>query len=136
MNTCLVQVVNRLYLSIPTIREMLAVLPMTESSEALLWLLKHLVSMESGTALDDSYEHMVAAAATTSMPLEELAKSSDFHVGDALGLLEASHWLLYSIVAVAEVGGLERPMNIAQKLMEGLEGRLVRGGYRNEEGVD
>ncbi|MHA2003910.1 MAG: DEAD/DEAH box helicase [Candidatus Thorarchaeota archaeon] len=99
------RVVNRLYLSIPTIRELLAVLPRIEDSTTLLWLLKHLVSIESGISLEDTFEHLVAAAATTDLPLEELAQSSGFPLGDAFGLLEAAQWLLYSIVAVAEVGG-------------------------------
>ncbi|MHA2310230.1 MAG: DEAD/DEAH box helicase [Candidatus Thorarchaeota archaeon] len=128
--TRLGRVVNRLYLSIPTIREMLAVLPMIEESTALLWLLKHLVSIEAGMSLEDSFEHLVAAAATTDIPLEELARSTGFHLGDAYGLLESAQWLLYSIEAVAEVGGLKKPMEVSQKLMEGLERRLARSMNR------
>ena len=133
--TQLGRIVNRLYLSIPTIRELLAVLPRIEESTTLLWLLKHLVSIESGTSLDDSFEHLIAAAATTDIPFEELARSSGFHLGDAYGLLEAAHWLLYAIVAVAEVGGLKQPMAVSQTLMDGLEKRLASGAKRKSGGV-
>ncbi|MFX0054585.1 MAG: DEAD/DEAH box helicase [Promethearchaeota archaeon] len=130
------RIANRLYLSIPTIRELLAVLPRVEESTALLWLLKHLVSIESGTSLEESFEHLVAAAATTDIPLEELARSSGFHLGDAYGLLEAAHWLLYAIAAVAEVGGLKQPMAVSQRLMEGLETRLAGSRKQDFGGVN
>jgi hypothetical protein len=134
--TRLGRVVNRLYLSIPTIRELLAVLPKIEESTTLLWLLKHLVSIESGSPLEDSFEHLVAAAATTDIPLEELARSSGFHLGDAIGLLEAAQWLLYAIMAVAEVGGLKKPMAVSQRLMEGLERRLARSKKQSTGGIE
>jgi superfamily II DNA/RNA helicase len=134
--TRLGRVVNRLYLSIPTVRELLAVLPMIEESTSLLWLLKHLVSIESGVSLEDSFEHLVAAAATTSIPLEELAHSSGFHLGDANGLLEAARWLLYAIVAVSEVGGLKQPMAVSQRLMDGLETRFASGMTHYNGGVE
>jgi replicative superfamily II helicase len=134
--TRLGKVVNRLYLSIPTIRELLAVLPRIEESTTLLWLLKHLVSIESGTSLEDTFEHLVAAAATTDIPLDELARSSGFHLGDAIGLLEAAQWLLYSIVAVAEVGGLKESMVVSQRLMEGLERRLANSKKQSIGGIE
>jgi hypothetical protein len=134
--TRLGRIVNRLYLSIPTIRELLAILPRVEESTTLLWLLKHLVSIESGTSLDDSFEHLVAAASTTDIPLEELARSSGFHLGDAYGLLEASQWLLHSIIAVAEVGGLRPPMEVSQRLMRGLETRLARNKKQKIGGME
>jgi hypothetical protein len=112
------------------------VLPRIEDSTTLLWLLKHLVSIESGISLEDTFEHLVAAAATTDLPLEELAQSSGFPLGDAFGLLEAAQWLLYSIVAVAEVGGLKQSMEVSQRLMEGLEMRLVRSEKRSNGGVE
>jgi superfamily II DNA/RNA helicase len=133
--TRLGRIANRLYLSIPTIRELLAVLPRIQESTSLLWLLKHLVSIESGTSLEDSFEHLVAAAATTDIPLEELARDSGFHLGDAYGFLEAAHWLLYAIVAVAEVGGLKQPMAVSQRLMEGLETRLATGAKQKSGGA-
>jgi replicative superfamily II helicase len=133
--TRLGRIVNRLYLGIPTVRELLAVLPRIEESTTLLWLLKHLVSIESGASLEESFEHLVAAAATTDIPLEELARSSGFHLGDAYGLLEAAHWLLYAIAAVAEIGSLKQPMAVSQRLMEGLEARFTGGKMQKFGGV-
>ncbi|MFW9888369.1 MAG: hypothetical protein ACFFER_09315, partial [Candidatus Thorarchaeota archaeon] len=134
--TRLGRIVNRLYLGIPTIRELLALLPRIEESTTLLWLLKHLVSIESGTSLEDSFEHLIAAAATTDIPLEELARSSGFHLGDAYGLLEAAHWLLYAVIAVAEEGGLKQPIAVSQRLMEGLETRLAKSKKQSLGGVE
>jgi hypothetical protein len=130
--TRLGRVVNRLYLGIPTVRELLALLPLTGDSVGLLWLLKHLVSLETNTALGENFEHLIAAAATTDVPLKELARSTGHNVGDVVGLIETSRWLLYSIAAVSEVGGLQSVLTIARNLLDRLEKRLVVSHDRSD----
>jgi superfamily II DNA/RNA helicase len=115
---------NRLYLKITTLREMLALLPMAEDSTNLLWLLKHLVSLETGGALDDSFEHLIAAVVSTDIDLSEIANNYGFHEGDVIGLLETSRWLLFAIGVISEVGGLAIALELAQGLLSTLELKL------------
>jgi superfamily II DNA/RNA helicase len=122
--TKLGSIANRLYLKITTIREMLALLPMVENSTSLLWLLKHLVSLETGGTLDDSFEHLVAAVASTDIDLGELANNYGFHEGDVNGLLETSRWLLFAIGVISDVGGLTIALELSQGLLSTLELKL------------
>ncbi|NHJ15146.1 MAG: DEAD/DEAH box helicase [Candidatus Thorarchaeota archaeon] len=136
--THLGRIANRLYLRIPTIREMLAILPSTQDSSGLLWLLRHLVSLETGSVLDDKFDHMIAAIATTDIPLNRLAREADLHDGDLYGLLETTRWLLYSLVAISELGGLENSMSLAANLLGSIDarfsvGRRNRTKMENEE---
>ncbi|MBD3406881.1 MAG: DEAD/DEAH box helicase [Candidatus Lokiarchaeota archaeon] len=122
--THLGRVVNRLYLSIPTIREMIAILPFTESSGDLLWLLRHLVAIESGSTLDESYDNLVAGVASTDIEVSKLAENLGLHVGDAFGLLETSRWLLSAISAISEIGGFEQLTTRSLDLLESLDRSL------------
>ncbi|TXT55239.1 MAG: putative ski2-type helicase [Candidatus Thorarchaeota archaeon] len=131
--THLGSVVNRLYLSIPTIREMIALLPFTSDVEDLLWLLRHLASIETGSSLDDSYENLVAGVASTDMEISKLAESLELHVGDAYGLLETSRWLLSAISAVSEIGGFEELVQKSTNLLKSLDNRLGRTTPENQE---
>jgi hypothetical protein len=121
---------NRLYLSIPTARELLALIPTTEDSRKLLWLLRHLVSLESGVGLDDSFDNMLAALVSTDIPMKQIADQNDISLGDMYGLIETSRWLLHSIAVVAELGGLSKVLGMSRSLLEAVEGRFTnRGEY-------
>ncbi|MHA2352681.1 MAG: DEAD/DEAH box helicase [Candidatus Thorarchaeota archaeon] len=122
--TKLGRTVNRLYLSIPTVRELLAILPTIEDTTQLLWLLRHLVSLESGSNLDDSFEHMMAALASTDISVRQLADKLGISMGDMHGLLESSRWILHSVSIIAELGGLSKILGMSRSLLEALESRF------------
>jgi superfamily II helicase len=124
--TRLGRTVNRLYLSIRTVRELMAMMPFTEDAVSLLSLVRHLVSLESVSELDESFENLIGAAATTSMSIRDIAENVGVPVGDAHSLLERSRWLLASIVVLAELGGLTRLVELSSGLLGGIEERLGR----------
>jgi hypothetical protein len=124
--THLGRIANRLYLGTSTVRELLALLPTTQDSSSLLWLLRHLVSLETSTALEEQFDHLIAALATTDIPVARLAKDAGLHDGDVYGLVETSRWLLYSMVAISEIGGMEKSMQLAANLLGSLDARLNR----------
>lgn len=124
--TKLGRIVNRLYLSIRTVRELMALLPITEDAVSLLSLLRHLVSLELVSDLDQSFENLIGTAATGSMSVRELAEFTGIPYGDAYGLLERARWLLYSIMVLAEHGGLSRLMELSSGLLRGIDERLGR----------
>ena len=130
--TKLGRTVNRLYLSIPTIRELLALLPMTEDNTQLLWLLRHLVSLESGSSLDDSFDHMMAALAATDISVRQIANQIGISMGDVYGLLETSRWLLHSISIISEIGGLSKVLGMSRSLLEALDSRFSNRGGEDE----
>ncbi|OLS31712.1 MAG: putative ski2-type helicase [Candidatus Thorarchaeota archaeon AB_25] len=130
--TKLGRTVNRLYLSIPTVRELLAILPTTEDNTQLLWLLRHLVSLESGSTLDDSFEHMMAALASTDISVRQLADKIGISMGDMHGLLESSRWILHSVSIIAELGGLSKILGMSRSLLEALESRFSESGGEEE----
>jgi superfamily II DNA/RNA helicase len=126
--TKLGRTVNRLYLSIPTVRELLAILPTTEDNTQLLWLLRHLLSLESGNSLDESYDHMMAALASTDISVRQLADKIGISMGDMHGLLESSRWILHSVSIIAELGGLSKIIGMSRSLLEALESRFSESG--------
>ena len=126
--TKLGRTVNRLYLSIPTVRELLALLPTIDDNTKLLWVLRHLVSLESGNNLDESYDHMMAALAATDISVRQLADQLGISMGDMFGLLESSRWLLHSLAIIAEIGGLSKVLGMARGLLEALESRFDDNG--------
>jgi superfamily II DNA/RNA helicase len=130
--TKLGRTVNRLYLSIPTIRELLALLPTIDNNTKLLWMLRHLVAIEIGNNLDDSFDHMMAALATTDISIRQLADQLGINMGDMYGLLESSKWLLSSISIIAELGGLSKVLGMARGLLEALESRFGENGGDEE----
>jgi superfamily II DNA/RNA helicase len=130
--TKLGRTVNRLYLSIPTVRELLALLPTTEDNTQLLWLLRHLVSLESGMNLDDSFDHMMAALASTDISVRQLADKIGISMGDMYGLLESSRWLLHSVSIISELGGLSKVLGMSRGLLEALESRFSERGGEEE----
>jgi len=123
---------NRLYLSIPTVRELLALIPSTEDSPRLLWLLRHLVSIESGVGLDDSFDNMLAALVSTDIPLKQVADQNSISLGDMYGLIETSRWLLHSIAVAAELGGLAKVLGMSRSLLEAIEERFRNRGEHDK----
>jgi replicative superfamily II helicase len=115
---------NRLYLSIPTVREILALLPQTENTSELLWLLRHIVSIETGMSLDDSFDNLVSFLVTTQIPIRELAEQFGMNIGDVYGLIDTSRWLLHAISVLSDLGGLARTLELSQGLAEALDNRL------------
>lgn len=132
--TKLGRLINRLYLSIPTAREMLALLPQTEDRASLLWLLRHLISIESGMSLGESFDQLIDALTSTHVPIAELAKTSGFHEGDINGLIETTTWLLHSIHAVGRLGGLLPVMTTAENMIQALDLAQSRGPTSNDNG--
>ena len=124
--TRLGRTVNRLYLTIRTVRELMAMMPFTEDAVSLISLVRHIVSMESVSELDESFENLIGAAATTSMSIRDIAEKVGVPVGDAYSLLERSRWLLASIVVLAGLGGLTRLVELGNGLLGGVEERLGR----------
>ncbi|TFF91065.1 DEAD/DEAH box helicase [Candidatus Thorarchaeota archaeon] len=125
------RIVSRLYLSISTVREMLACLPFTDDSVGLMSLLRHLVSIESNLSLDESFVQFVGTMATTSTPIRDVAEDCGIPLGDAFGLLDRSRWLLYAINVLAEHGGLQSLQETSGSLLRAidirLDGRFIDG---------
>ncbi len=121
--TRLGRLVCRLYLRISTTREMLALLPLVDNGQDVVSLLRHLVSLEMGARLPDSFESFIAGLASTGIPLSKLAADAEIDEGDALGLVDASRWLLSAMAAVADHGGLDTAREIIQSLLVALDGR-------------
>ncbi|MHA1287698.1 MAG: hypothetical protein ACTSPB_09880, partial [Candidatus Thorarchaeota archaeon] len=121
---------NRLYLSIPTVREILALLPMTNSSSELLWLLRHVVAIESGMSIDESFDNLIGSLVTTDISVADLATQFGLSIGDVYGLLDTSRWLLRSISVLSELGGLARTFELSQGLADVLDKRF---SSKNEE---
>ncbi len=115
---------NRLYLSIPTIREILALLPTTNSSTELLWLLRHVVAIESGTSVDESFDNLIGSLITTNISVSDLANQFGLSIGDIYGLVDTSRWLLRSISVLSELGGLARTFELSQRLADVLDKRF------------
>lgn len=128
------RLVCRLYLSIPTVRELLAWMPMTEDSVDLMDLLRHLASIESDLRLDETFEQFIGAVATTSAPIWEVAESSGIPLGDAFGLLDRTRWLLYAVNVLAEYGGLDRLRELSDSLLRAIDSRL--DNRRTYDGAD
>jgi len=126
--------VNRLYLSMPAAREMIALLPTADNGSSLLWLLRHLVSLETGTALAERFEQLIAALATTDASISELSRTAELHEGDVYGLIETGRWLLHSIGTVAALGGLSEVCEVTSRLSESLESRMKRRDPYDSEG--
>ncbi|RDE12451.1 MAG: hypothetical protein C4K48_09975 [Candidatus Thorarchaeota archaeon] len=123
--TRLGRAVSRLYLRIPTVRETLAMLPSTDDVESLLWLLRHVVSIETGMSLGDGFDNLISYLVTTETSIEDLAHQFELGIGDVYGLLDTSRWLLHAISALADLGGLEKATEIAKGLCEALDRRLT-----------
>lgn len=123
--TSLGRLVNRLYLKIPTVREMQALLPSVNDGADLLWLLRHLISIELGSDIDESFEDLIAGLASTDIPLGTLASNAGMSEGDAFGLVDTARWLATAISAIAEHGGLIEIAELAQSLTIALERRTI-----------
>lgn len=123
--TRLGRAVNRLYLRIPTVRETLAMLTTTQDVKSLLWLLRHIVSIETGMSLDEGFDNLVSFLVTTDIAIQDLAKQFELSIGDVYGLLDTSRWLLHAISVLSDLGGLSKVMELSQGLREALERRLT-----------
>ena len=122
--THLGRIVNRLYLRINAIREMLPILSVIDSPQGLLSLLKHLITLESPYIVDDNFENTLLTIATTNIPLEDIGRNVGCPLGDLLSLLELSRWLLYSIAAVADIGGMNDTSDMSNRLLVDIDARL------------
>ncbi len=132
--THLGRIVNRLYLSTSTFREMHVLIPLTKDNSGLLWLLRHLVSLETGKRMDDGFEHLIGTVVTTKTPLSSIARSFEVSVGDLHALLDCSRWLLYCLSVIAGHGHMEELAARAQDLLMRIESRI--GGSKEDESID
>jgi len=124
--TQLGRVVNRLYLKIPTVRELLALLPFVEDNTQLVGLVKHLALMETGQNPDVAFETIIGTIVATALPMQEIASTAGVPVGDVFTVLDRTKWLLHSVATVAKTGGLSRVSSIATELKELLEARMFK----------
>ena len=122
--THLGRLVNRLYLKIDTFREMMAMLPLVEDNTRLLWLLHHLVQLESGKRLDLPFDHLLGLVVTTTTPLPEIAREFSLSFGDLIFILENAQWLLYCIAVIAKHGRLTHAFEAAYDLKAMIDERL------------
>jgi hypothetical protein len=90
------------------------------------------VSLESGMNLDDSFDHMMAALASTDISVRQLADKIGISMGDMYGLLESSRWLLHSVSIISELGGLSKVLGMSRGLLEALESRFSERGGEEE----
>jgi superfamily II DNA/RNA helicase len=120
------RLVTRLYLSISTVRELLACMPFTNDAVGLMSLLRHLVEMEGELSLDESYDQFVSTVATTSASVRDTAEACGIPLGDAYGLLDRSRWLLHAINILSAHGGLEGLEEISGSLFRAVDSRFDR----------
>ena len=124
--TRLGRLVNRLYLSIRTVRELLATMPVVDDSIGLMSLLRHIVSIETGRKLDEDFEQMVGMVVTTKMRFNDIAKALDMSVGDVYALLDTVVWILQSIGVIADLTGLARLQELSELLLNRVNERTER----------
>ncbi|MHA2134967.1 MAG: DEAD/DEAH box helicase [Candidatus Thorarchaeota archaeon] len=108
--------VNRLFLRTETFRELKALGPRVDDNKRLLWLLRHLISIETGRQVDESFDNIIGTLVTTSEPIRVIARMFEMSTGDLYGLLDTSRWILHCIAAIARVGRLEGLSNRAESL--------------------
>ena len=82
--------------------------------------------------MDDSYDHMMAALASTDISIRQLADKIGISMGDMYGLLESSRWLLHSVSIISELGGLSKVLGMSRGLLEALESRFRKRGGEEE----
>ncbi len=125
--TRLGQTVNRLYLRIDTVREMLALLPLVrDKREDIVALLSHLLLVESANDYSDILDTVLSHISTTMMSVGEIAHAISRPVGDVYALLDMARWLLYSVAAVADQGGLSVVCKTATDLYHLIHNRLEK----------
>lgn len=122
--TTLGRTVNRLYLKITTFKEMMALIPTIGSNTVLMSVLRHLVSLETGQKQGETFEALIGSVASTNLSMREMARMTNLAVGDIKALLDKSRLLLYSIVAVADRGNMERVSEMVQDLLSIIDSRL------------
>jgi len=130
--TSLGRTVNRLYLRISTFKEMMALIPTIESNTGLLSVLRHLMTLETGQEQDESFENLIAAMASTKTSVGEMAHMTGLALGDVHALLDKARWLLYSMTAVADKGGMSRVAEMSDRLLSIIDSRL----HQMEENSD
>jgi hypothetical protein len=118
--------VNRLYLGIQTISELMLLSVVTEDVTGLLGLLNHLISLETEQEAPEQLEQIVGMVATTRMTFDNIAKASGMYLGDLYGLLEKVRWLAYAVSTVANVGNMFKLRDVANTLIQGIETRLQK----------
>ena len=103
---------------------MMALIPAIESNTALMSVLRHLVSLETGQKQGETFDTLIASVASTNLSMREMARMANLAVGDVKALLDKSRSLLYSIVAVADRGNMERVSEMVHDLLSIIDSRL------------
>ena len=124
--TSLGRVVNRLYLRIATVRELLAMMPFIQDNTGLLSLLRHLTNIESNQMLDESFEHVIALTVSTNQTIEEIANQTGLSEGDLYTLLDRVRWLAFSLMVIAENGKLIELAERTKKFWEEIDSKFTR----------
>jgi len=124
--TSLGRVVNRLYLRIATVRELLAMIPFIQDNTGLLSLLRHLTNIESNQMLDESFEHVIALTVSTNQTIEEIANQTGLSEGDLYTLLDRVRWLAFSLMVIAENGKLIELAERTKKFWEEIDSKFTR----------
>ncbi|UCE10428.1 MAG: DEAD/DEAH box helicase [Candidatus Thorarchaeota archaeon] len=122
--TSLGKKVNKLYIRINTFRELVAFAPFTEDNSGLLWLTRHLMSIELRRNLDSSFENLIGSLVTTESSIGSIARSLEMPLGDVYSLLDNALWILFSIYVVAEHSGLEDLVERTHSLLSRIQMRL------------
>lgn len=125
--TALGSVVCKLYLRIPTVRELLALLPMVETSQEMLDLLGHIIMLESGRNLGESASRVAAELILTSDTCETISARNDIDVGDVRLVLEMLDWVLISISSIAEISNLKTVGNGIHRMLNELHSNRYEG---------
>jgi replicative superfamily II helicase len=133
--TRLGRLVNRLYLGIRTVRELVATMPVVDDSTGLMSLLRHIVSVETGMNLEESFEQMVGMVVTTKMPFRDIAKALDMSVGDVYAFLDTVAWILHGITAIADLTGLSRLHELSGLVLNRVNERTERR-EKTEDDID
>ena len=126
--THLGRLVSRFYLKISTAREMLAVLPVTETPQGLVSLVRHLTETESGRIMGEEYETAIGLAGSTNMTVEEMASHTGLSIGDLFSFLQRVRWLTYAVMAIADSGKMSTVREHAQRLFDELDKRFNTRG--------
>ncbi len=126
--THLGRLVSRLYLQIGTAREMLAVLPVTETPQGLVSLVRHLTETEGGQNLGEEYETAIGLAGSTNMSVDQIASHTGLSIGDLFSFLQRVMWLTYAIMVIADNGKMYTVSGHAQRLFEELDKRFNNRG--------
>ncbi|MFO7836665.1 MAG: DEAD/DEAH box helicase [Candidatus Thorarchaeota archaeon] len=129
--TALGSVVCKLYLHISTVREILALLPMVDTSRELLDLIAHIIMLESGRNLGESTAQIVAELILASENCETIATRNNLGTGDIRLILDMLEWILISISSIAEVSNLDKVGRGVHRLLNELHSNRYNAGDKD-----